>query len=384
MNFRIRLVLIAALLLIPSSAQAAEMSLGPQGQLIVDGKPTILLGVWQQPPNLFHYQASLGINCLVVPPMDVGRRSSAGEYLRKAHGEGLSVILARYDEALKNEPNLWGWDVGILGTRSSRDLIGNSRRVKAADPDRLRVANIHALLMLKNRSNDAALRAGLAEVDAVVSHVWPEMFPGEPRDLRLVGEFVKLVRHLSADRPGGEVSIWPDINPHGWRGKDRVEYPAPTPAELRFQIWLSLIHGADGICFFPISFEPFVYSQIPAENEKEMIFSSRLINRLAPVLTAAPSPLKVTITARDEAAILDIATRRHDCADYIFLLNGQNTAQQITLTLEGLGADYRLEDLLPDEPAAVLIAKPGEHTERLAPLALRIWRIVPAAAPAAE
>ena len=205
------------------------------------------------------------------------------------------------------------------------------------------MANVRSADMIEDKSDDALMRKALVEVDCIVSHVWPEMYDNQPRNLRLVGDFVKRIRDLSTGRTGGELSIWPDINPHAWRDSQRRDFAEPSPAELRFQVWLALISGADGVCFFTISFDPFVYLQIPSRNESEMIWNMRLINRLTPILTAAPSPLKISAAAEDEKAIIDITTRRHEGADYVFLLNGQNSEQTVTLTLDGLGQKYRME-----------------------------------------
>ncbi len=378
-RFASALLSVFALALVSSfapSAMAAEMKVGPEGQIIVDGKPVVMLGVWQQTPNLFAYHKSLGMNALVVPPADVGRHSSAERYLEQAGEEGLGVILSGYDKKIPEHPALWGWSVGVLGHRGAASATVHGRQVRQADPKHLAMVNMVALEMIKDKSNDAALRAGLREVDAVVSHVWPEMFEGGQRDLRLVGDFVDRVKELSAEREGPAVSIWPDINPHEWRDKGGRIYPAPTRRELRFQTWLALIHGADGLCFFTISFDPFVYTQIPAQNEKELIYNARLIKRLTPVLTAPPSPLPITVGAEEAEAIVDFTTRSYEGSHYVFMLNGQNSQQTVTLKLDGLGTKYRLLNVLQEE-AAEVEAQDGQYQERLPGLDLRIWKIEP-------
>ncbi len=177
-------------------------------------------------------------------------------------------------------------------------------------------------------------------------------------------------------RPRGEISIWPDLNPHQWFEKDSkggMKYDAPTRKELRFQVWLALIHGADGICLFPISFDPFVSSQIPARNEYEIMETTGLVTRMAPVLAAEESPRAIHTVGDGE--VIDVTTRRYDGADYVFLLNGQPEMQHVHLEVEGLGGKLTLHDAVIGRQIRPQV---GAWEEELDGLDLRIWRIAPA------
>jgi len=374
-------VVLSAVMLMAAPMWAAETRIGPKGQVIVDGRPVIPLGVWQQPTYLFNYHRQLGMNCLVWPPGS-GRRTADQDpgYFPAAEGAGLGCIV-HYADAARSQPAVWGWVGPTLYPRRGGAARRYYEDIRARDAGHFVQCNIPAASLLGDGNADF-YREALKSTDCVVSHVWPEMGDNGTRNLRNVAELVDRLRRYSADRPGGEVSIWPDINPHKWSKKGgRPVYPAPTTQELRFQIWLALVHGADGVCFFPISFEPFVYAQIPAQNEQELIRTTALVTRFADVLTAEESPLSIDVTGSRTGGIVDYTTRRHGGADYVFVLNGTTKGQTIRLRANGLGRMLRLQDAITDAPLAIA---QGAHEEAVRGLDLRIWKLTGAAGQAAR
>ena len=359
------------------SVQAAETKIGPRGQVVVDGKPVVPLAVWVQPTYLFEYHRQLGMTCMVNAHVERGEfRLREPDIFRAAQANGLGLV-TNYRDGAVAEPTVWAWTGQLMLPGRLERIRRTYADLTAKDPGRFVQSNIDAHLFLDGREEDF-YREALRHTDAVISHVWPEITGNDKPDLRNVAVFVDRVRALCKDRPGGEVSIWPDINPHKWNLKRRAggtEFPAPTRDELRFQIWLALIHGADGLCVFPITFDPFVYAQIPAQNEQELARNTRLIQRMAPALTAEESPLEIRVTSDRPDGILDVTTRRLDGTHYVFLVNGERREQTATLRAPGLGTTLRLEDAIKDRPVA---ATEAAYQETLPGLALRIWRLVPA------
>jgi len=168
------------------------------------------------------------------------------------------------------------------------------------------------------------------------------------------------------------VSIWVDINPHEWDKGGKV-FQAPTVEEFDYQIWLALIHGADGICLFTISFEPFVFSQVPAPMEENLPAICKRVRRFAAHLAAEESPRKNTVRGEGADTIVDFTTRRHEGADHVFVVNGEK-AQTVHLETEGLGKTLRLRDALAD---TALPAADGTYNCRMKALGLSVWRIAP-------
>lgn len=355
---------------------ATRVRLGRRGQVYVEGRPTIPLGVWQQPRLLFEYHRQLGMNCLIWPPSGaLDDNSSTPQYVRPAHALGMGAIM-QYRPSLVGEAGVWGWIGGGWPVAEAR---ARYEFLRLRDPDRLIQTNFGAHDLVRGLNLDD-YRVSLRFVDSVVTHVWPEMFDDQPRNLRHVAILVDRLRELSRDRPRGEVSIWADLNPHQWFEKKRAGgtlYHEPTREELRFQVWLALIHGADGICYFTISFDPFVSSQIPSQNEDELILINAQVGRFAAVLCADESPRAITVTGDAPDGIVDVTTRRLDGVDYVFVLNGTAAPQTVTLRTDGLGTTVSLCDATTDK--IVSGAAGGAFSEKLAGLDLRIWKLVPAA-----
>ncbi|MBN2583149.1 MAG: hypothetical protein JXL80_08775 [Planctomycetes bacterium] len=362
-----------------SGGMAAETKVGPRGQVIVDGKPTIPLAVWVQPQYTFAHHRQLGLNLLINPHVERGAfRDKPPSVFPAAEASRLAVV-QDYDAGAAKEAALWGWNGGVMVPGRLDRIKQSYESLRAKDPGRLVMFNISIHDFLDGQEPQF-YRDALPYTNAVISHVWPELSGLETPNLRNVAAFVDRVREYCKDRPGGEVSIWPDINPHEWHNKPAHggrRYPAPTREQLRFQIWLALIHGADGICFFPISFDPFVFCQIPAQNEEEIARNTQLIERLTPVLTADESDLALSVASDRPDGIVDFTTRRLGDRHYVFLLNGQDAPQTVRLKAPGLGTSLAMTDEIAGKPVA---AADGEHVEALKPLELRIWRLSPAAA----
>ncbi len=70
----------------------------------------------------------------------------------------------------------------------------------------------------------------------------PYLYPIPYQPVRSVGEAVERANTAS----GGKKPLLPILQLFTWQAKDRY----PTPAELRCMVYLSLIHGADGIGYY--------------------------------------------------------------------------------------------------------------------------------------
>jgi len=365
-------------LLVAASLGAAETRVGPRGQIIVDGTPSIPLGVWVQPTYLFDYNSQLGLTCMVNPHVERGMvHPRKRTIFSEAERTGLKVITRCRDSVLK-EPSVLAWSADVMVPGRVDRLRRSYDWIRSKDRTHFILRNISVHQFLGDGSADF-YREGLRCTDAVICHVWPEFRKGGERNLRNVATFVDMIRDYCKDRPGGEVAIMPDINPHAWNRRARSggeEFPAPTRAELRFQIWLALIHGADAICFFPISFDPFVFSQITAQNEQEISWNAALVRRMTPALTADESPLEIAVRSDRDDGIIDVTTRQADGTHTVFLVNGQAEEQTATLSVPGLGSRWTLRDAVNDKPLD--LKGSGTYSEKLPGLALRIWQLVPA------
>ena len=149
---------------------------------------------------------------------------------------------------------------------------------------------------------------------------------------------------------------------------------APTPDEVKTQIWMALVHGADGYGFFCHSWagkrmkvagiEPAMQAALAGINAE--------VRRLAPVLNRP--------TVRDAAAVtttlgsrVDVLVKKHDGATYVFAVNMYRKPEKATLTLKGLG-DATADVLFENRKLPI---KAGRLTDAFAPYAVHRYRIAP-------
>lgn len=212
-----------------ADVSAAETRIGPKGQVFVDGKATVPLGVWIQPPYLFSYHRQLGLNLLINPHVERGQfRDKKPTVFPTAAENRLGIVLDFRDSAIA-ESTVWAWDGGLMLPGRMDRIKSNFERIRANDPSRIIMFNIDIRRFLHGE-NGQFYQDALPCSDAVVSHVWPQVDGLDKSNIRNVAIFVDLVRQYCKNRPGGEVSIWPDINPHEWRLKKRTGgtlFPAP-------------------------------------------------------------------------------------------------------------------------------------------------------------
>jgi hypothetical protein len=111
----------------------------------------------------------------------------------------------------------------------------------------------------------------------------------------------------------------------------------PTTAEVKAEVWMALIHGADGFGYFCHSFIP------PADDaallhDTVMIEAVKSINQqvteLAPVLNSPDTRGFATVVSSNNSVPVDVLTKTFDNTNYIFTVgmrNGFTTATfQIT------------------------------------------------------
>lgn len=104
--------LAAALLRQGGALAAAEVTLGPQGELRADGEPFLPIFVWLQPISNFDMLISLGINTFMGE--GAGSGETAKDFLDAAHERGVwGIIHSRPGNwALKDHPALLTWMFG--------------------------------------------------------------------------------------------------------------------------------------------------------------------------------------------------------------------------------------------------------------------------------
>ena len=373
---RILICSLAIISLFATPTLAADTHVDQRGVFFVDGQPRVPLAVWMQPAYLFDFNKALGVECIFHPSLD--NREGNLFYDTKNVYELVNKYnfsaIEHQRQSLIDEPAIWGWMNSYLAYDRPEHVASAYKNIRSRDNTRAVFNNISIFEFL-NPANAEGYRQALKHTDAIICHVFPEQQVREKPNIRNVVIFIKQLREYCKDRPEGEVSIWVDINPHEWAVKEKYGgryIPAPTRTEFRFQFWVSLIHGADAICLFPISFDPFVFNQTPAKLMQEFAWNARLLKRMEPVLTSKESPLNIKITGDSPAAIVDYTTRQLGNDHYIILTNGEDREQKITLAITGLSTKWQLHDAINNK---TITTNKNTYTESLTGLALRIWKL---------
>jgi hypothetical protein len=134
------------------------------------------------------------------------------------------------------------------------------------------------------------------------------------------------------DWTGGQKPVWCCIETVG-NGKT-----APTPAQIRSEVWIGITHGARGIIYFCHQFKPrfieagpLAYPQV-AEGMRKI---NEELRDLAPVLNSPTLRDAVEVRSSDPQVPVSSACKRYDGQIYIFAVSLRNQPCNVTFTFPG-------------------------------------------------
>lgn len=150
----------------------------------------------------------------------------------------------------------------------------------------------------------------------------------------------------------------------------------PTPDQTRAIVWMSLIHGVDGLIYFSHQFKPnFIEAGLLADPEMTAAVTvmNKRIRSLAPVLKRgqdASQYVEVTL-AKPDSPIDTMIRRGPDGALYIFAVNMRNVDNAATFSTK-LITKGKIEVLDEDRSLAL---KGGVFSDAFGPYAVHLYRI---------
>ncbi|HUS47460.1 MAG TPA: sugar-binding protein [Phycisphaerae bacterium] len=177
---------------------------------------------------------------------------------------------------------------------------------------------------------DATYREFMKCADVVCYDVYPTSTQAHGTSrLHLVARGISRLKGFAGkDKPAW---IWLECTSIGGE-KSGIGQRPPLPHELRAEVWMSIVHGADAIGYFPHQFNPYRGgpAAIPEDLQKEMKLTNGLLHKLAPALrTGAKSMLKVD--AGD--GWVDAAMWKHDTGTLVVAVNMRNAPAKAAITL---------------------------------------------------
>jgi hypothetical protein len=151
------------------------------------------------------------------------------------------------------------------------------------------------------------------------------------------------------------------------------ESPAkPTPEQVKAEVWMALIHGANGIGYVGYSRVP-SYQMGALLKDKVMLAKIFEINRqiasLAPVLNSATVPDGATVKSSNAVVPVDLMVKKHGGSTYIFAVAMRDGATTATFTVPS--GDH--VEVFGENRA--LVVNGGKFSDQFDSYAVRIYKL---------
>ena len=148
----------------------------------------------------------------------------------------------------------------------------------------------------------------------------------------------------------------------------------PTPAQVRSEVWMSLIHGSQGLIYFVHQFKPdFIEAGLLADAEmaKAVGAINRQIRDLAAVLNAPTVTGAVSVTSSDPAVPIDVLVKHHAQATYVFAAAMRGQLAKATFTCKEHAV--RTAEVLGENRS--LTPTDGVFADDFAPYGVHLYRL---------
>lgn len=355
------------------------------------------IAVWLQAPSRAAEYKGIGINTYVGL-----WRGPTEEQLAELERHGMRVICDQNAIGLQalEDPVIAGWMHGDEPDNAQSD--GRGGYGPPIEP--ARITADYARLRSRDPSRPVLLNLG----QGVAWDGWygrgtrtnhPEDYPAYAKG----GDIVSFdIYPVNSGHPDVQDKLW--LVSHGvdrlrqWAGDDKVVWTCiectqigatgrrPTPAEVRAEVWMSLIHGAQGVIYFVHEFEikdeagtvsrPFTEAGLLRDTEMAVAVGAinRRILALAPALNAPPpDPNPVTVRSANPDVPIHIATRIHDGSLYLFAAAMRNQSTTGAFQIQGLAPDAAARVL--DEDRSLPISN-GAFTDTFEPFAVHLYQVL--------
>lgn len=349
------------------------------------------IGVWlQSPANAARYRAA-GIN------LYVGLwNGPTEEQLAALKVAGMSVICAQNAVGLEHreDPTIVGWMHGdepdnaqeIVGGKGYGPPIPPERiredywRIRAADPTRPVLLNLGQGTAWDDyigrgvrRNHPEDYPRYIEGSDIVSFDIYPVVHPSKEIAGRL--EYVARGVERLVNWAGPTRTVWNCIE------CTRISNPnaKATPAQVRSEVWMSLMRGSRGLIYFVHQFQP-VFREAALLDDPEMLEAITSINReireLAPVLNSPEVVEGVTVTVKGVAAdgAMAWSQRLRSGQRYLFTVNLANIPTRATFALTNLPSGAGIEVLGEGRRLEVVS---GQFTDAFEGYAVHLYRVGP-------
>ncbi|HET6384103.1 MAG TPA: hypothetical protein VFJ58_11990 [Armatimonadota bacterium] len=335
------------------------------------------IGVWLQNPDRAAEFKAIGID-LYVGLWD-GPTEDQLAALKKA---GMPVICAQNSVALKhlNDPTILAWlqddepdnaqadgKGGYGPPTTPAEIVRRYNAMHAADPTRPVYLGLGQGVAWDNwvgrgvRTNKPDDYPLYAKGGDIISF---DIYPVVNDNAEIKGKLWKvpfgverLVKWTDGQKP-----VWNDLE------CTRISNPnaKPTPAQVRAEVWMSLIHGSHGIIYFVHQFkEAGGFIEAALLSDKVMSAAVARINKqimdLAPVLNSPNVGGGGAVASSSKLVPVDVMIKRYRGATYVFAVAMRNDNTHAQFQVKGLPAHASAEALGENRKIAVTGGKFGDN-----------------------
>lgn len=184
----------------------------------------------------------------------------------------------------------------------------------------------------------------------------------------------------------------------GWAGGERIVWNCiectrisnpktrPTPEQVKAEVWMSIIHGSQGIIYFCHQFQPkFIEAGLLADAEMAQAVGAinRQIHGLAAVINSPSVPKAATVTVSPSKVEQDMArllgsqgiascVKKHQGSTYIFAVRMEPGPAKATFQVVGTPTDSIVHVIGEDRTIPV---RAGGFEDDFAPHAVHLYQI---------
>jgi hypothetical protein len=351
-------------------------SIEGESWLNVHGRPFFPIGVWNQPPFQGHvaYLKGLGINTYLNNGMTPPEPTNP-QLLDLLAANDMWAIL-QFDSAVKAHPRLLGWLMGDepdLYNTPPATVQQDFDTIRAADPDHFIALNTTGGFYwdanFGNPSVESQYQAYTAIPDIASFDMYPVTGWNQPSWVYMPGAMTGFLRERYVD---GRKPVWAIVEASD-QGLSWVPpgTPGPSAAQMRFEVWDAVIHGATAIHYFTIAFDPFTWSKLTPEIEQEMTRTNGQITELASVILRAPPAVNVTSSELGGQAH-NMMLRKRGASYFLFADNADMADRSASITFT---FPQTIRSVSVYGEGRAITPNGNRFTDSFAPLAVHIYEV---------
>jgi len=148
----------------------------------------------------------------------------------------------------------------------------------------------------------------------------------------------------------------------------------PTPQQVRTEVWMSIIHGSQGIVYFAHEWNPVFREARLLEDEAMRQGVSAIneqIHRLAPILNAGSGNVEVSVVSSDPQVPVDVMVREVDGELYVFAVGMRLASTSATFSIDGA----KLSRVTVVDEDRTLQSEAGAFTDHFDPYDVHIYHL---------